>query len=395
MSRVAFIGDDFTGSTDALESYTLAGRCVRSCCTIESFAEALRDAEIDVVGMATIARSQSPVHMRPTIEPLVSASFDASVHRLHYKCCSTFDSSPAVGSLGVVLDILGKQSSTAIVGGTPALGRYCIFGQIYARFTDKVVYRIDRHPSMSRHPVTPMLEADLRRHLARQTERPIDLVDITSLRATPPRLNDTTLIDGLNTPDLARAKCCIDAGDVRTIVGGSGACEAIAGPARVGRDTVDRTSMPIMVISGSCSPATSAQIARAVANGFAEAIVRGPADANAAIDKARAALAAGRSIVIHTDAAARLNHPVDATLAAVASAAKFERIILCGGDTSGRIATELAITSIQMLGCTVRGVPVCRVHSSRTEIDQRQFLFKGGQIGPSTFFCDIRDGAHL
>jgi len=35
-----------------------------------------------------------------------------------------------------------------------------------------VWYRIDRHPTMRHHPVTPMTEADLRLHLAQQTKLP-------------------------------------------------------------------------------------------------------------------------------------------------------------------------------------------------------------------------------
>ena len=35
---------------------------------------------------------------------------------------------------------------------------------------------------MSRHPVTPMDEADLGRHLARQTEKPIGLVDFVAMK---------------------------------------------------------------------------------------------------------------------------------------------------------------------------------------------------------------------
>ena len=42
-------------------------------------------------------------------------------------------------------------------------------------------HRLDRHPTMSRHPVTPMDESDLGRHLARQTARKIGLVDFVTM----------------------------------------------------------------------------------------------------------------------------------------------------------------------------------------------------------------------
>ena len=40
---------------------------------------------------------------------------------------------------------------------------------------------------MSRHPVTPMTEADLRRHLSRQTDKRIGLVDFVCPEGRPMR----------------------------------------------------------------------------------------------------------------------------------------------------------------------------------------------------------------
>jgi uncharacterized protein YgbK (DUF1537 family) len=63
-----------------------------------------------------------------------------------------------------------------------------MFGNLFATVAG-ATYRLDRHPTMSRHPVTPMDEADLRLHLARQTNRPIALVDLLAL-AEPPEALD-------------------------------------------------------------------------------------------------------------------------------------------------------------------------------------------------------------
>ena len=66
----------------------------------------------------------------------------------------------------------------------PALGRYCVFGNLFARFgigSNGEIHRLDRHPSISRHPVTPMREADLRLHLAKQTGKKIALFDILQM----------------------------------------------------------------------------------------------------------------------------------------------------------------------------------------------------------------------
>jgi len=63
----------------------------------------------------------------------------------------------------------------------PHLKRFVLFGNLFAA-AGRDVYRIDWHPTMSRHPVTPMDEADLRRHLARQTRLRIGSVDILALQ---------------------------------------------------------------------------------------------------------------------------------------------------------------------------------------------------------------------
>src|SRR3546814_1650645 len=66
-------------------------------------------------------------------------------------------------------------------------------------------------PTMARHPVTPMHEADLRRHLAAQTDMPIALVPIDRIQAgTAPTLFDAVsdgavLFDGIDMPSLAAA----------------------------------------------------------------------------------------------------------------------------------------------------------------------------------------------
>src|SRR5690606_22062665 len=71
-----------------------------------------------------------------------------------------------------------------LVVGAPYLGRFCAFGNLFARVgtgQKGEVFRLDRHPSMSKHPVTPANESDLRRHLAQQTQKNITLVDVTKL----------------------------------------------------------------------------------------------------------------------------------------------------------------------------------------------------------------------
>src|SRR5262249_51989442 len=135
---------------------------------------------------------------------------------LHYKCCSTFDSAPHVGSIGAAIRALKPHFANAflpIVGGQPNLGRYCLFGTLFAAAgTGGTVHRIDRHPTMSVHPVTPMGEADLRRHLAAQGLARIGLIDYrgyengaagVTLEACLAQRPDAVLLDVACSADLA------------------------------------------------------------------------------------------------------------------------------------------------------------------------------------------------
>ena len=124
-------------------------------------------------------------HLPPVFEAL--AELNAPVN--HYKVCSTLDSSPTVGSIGRAIDlgvpIFGKRTGAAswqpMVVAAPEIGRYQAFGHLFAAYGDSV-FRLDKHPVMRTHPVTPMDEADVRVHVARQTSRPIGLVDFVAMK---------------------------------------------------------------------------------------------------------------------------------------------------------------------------------------------------------------------
>ncbi len=176
--RLVFYGDDFTGSTDALEVLAFAGlRCALFLKpprpeTLAQFAA------LDAAGVAGDSRAMSPAEMEATMPAMFEALASVGAPIIHYKVCSTFDSSPLVGSIGRVMEIVHERFTSGfipIVASTPALGRYCLFGNLFARSgTDGKVYRIDRHPIMSVHPVTPMAEGDLALHLAQQGEVAIE-----------------------------------------------------------------------------------------------------------------------------------------------------------------------------------------------------------------------------
>ena len=172
--RLAFYGDDFTGSTDALEVLTFAG--LRCALFLQVPSAALLEAlgPFDAVGVAGHSRAMSPDEMDEELPPVLA---QLPVPLVHYKVCSTFDSHPDVGSIGHVMDLARQafgHGVIPVVAATPALGRYCAFGHLFARSaTDGQVHRIDRHPIMRVHPVTPMTESDLARHFSMQTRQTV------------------------------------------------------------------------------------------------------------------------------------------------------------------------------------------------------------------------------
>src|SRR5208282_1786575 len=131
------------------------------------------------------SRSRGPAWMSRNLPAIFRAMRRLGAPINHYKVCSTFDSSPRVGSIGRAMELgrtVFRSGTVPIVVGAPHLGRAVVFGNLFAE-ADGVMYRIDRHPTMRRHPVTPMTEADLRLHLARQTKLPMGLVDLRAFQS--------------------------------------------------------------------------------------------------------------------------------------------------------------------------------------------------------------------
>jgi uncharacterized protein YgbK (DUF1537 family) len=140
--------------------------------------------DLRCVGVAGTSRAMSPAEMDAQFEPVLWELWSLDAPLTHYKVCSTFDSAPEVGSIGHVADmvrrVLNAGPTISVLAGAPPLRRYTVFGNHFAAAGDEV-FRLDRHPTMSRHPVTPMHEADLRVHLSHQTQAKIGLMSLPEL----------------------------------------------------------------------------------------------------------------------------------------------------------------------------------------------------------------------
>lgn len=430
---LSYYGDDFTGSTDALEFLTRAG--LKTVLFLDPpTTEKLRlYPDIQAVGVAGLTRSLPPEAMERELRPAFAALRALGAPHVHYKVCSTFDSSPKTGSIGRAIDIGASIFGGAFVPllvGAPALGRHCAFGNLFARMgigSAGEIHRLDRHPSMSKHPVTPADESDLRLHLAKQTAKSIALFDILKValpvqeaRSELEKLlsgkPEIVLFDVLYADQLALIGELIDghATQDRPLfsVGSSGVEMALGAhwskqqklkPVATWPQPLSTT--PLLVLSGSCSPVTAAQIAFASSTGFgsvnldAAALTRGE-NVESSIRLITSHLRAGRHVVAYTsngpaetpfsqEASRVLGTTLGIIADAVVAQSKVRRIMFAGGDTSSYAARSLGIDAVEMIAPLAPGAPLCRAHAANPLIEGLSVNFKGGQVGAEDYFASV------
>lgn len=414
-----FCGDDFTGSTDVMEALTTAG--LRTVLFLEPPAPGdLRRFEgIRAAGVAATSRAMTPAQMDRSLPPIFESLRALGAPTCHYKVCSTFDSSPAIGSIGRAIEIGASVFGarwTPLVVGAPVLRRYCLFGNLFATMNGET-FRIDRHPVMSRHPVTPMDEGDLRVHLARQTSRRIALMDW--LQLTAPDVDrrfeallasnpDIVLFDVLDDARLAEVGRLLWTSRPPFMAGSSGIEYALAAHWRLpaARLPAAAAAPRMIAVSGSCSAVTGSQIAWALENGYEGIRVTPEDDERDLLRLAMGALEAGRNPVLFTamgpadpairDARAegeRVGTCLGRLARRVIEASRLKRVVVAGGDTSGYVARQLGITALEMVAPLAPGSPLCRARSREDAFDGLEIAMKGGQVGKPDYFGSVLRGA--
>jgi uncharacterized protein YgbK (DUF1537 family) len=281
---------------------------------------------------------------------------------------------------------------------------------------------------MSKHPVTPADESDLRVHLSRQTPKTIGLLDILGLELPLEQQrailesSEVVLIDTMYETQLEGIGRLLDAFSVpgRTLFTvGSSAVEMALGAHWRSQGLLKPPAAwpdagragPLLVASGSCSPVTAGQIDWAIAHGFAEIaldarkICEGE---DTGVQKAVEYLLEGRSLILHT------GHTTTGSLGSVPAALlgsglgrlvrgivdraaqghslKIKRLVIAGGDTSSYAARALGIEAVEMICPLIPGAPLCRVHAPGSPVDGMEINLKGGQVGGEDYFQRLLEG---
>ncbi len=436
---LSFYGDDLTGSTDAMEVLALAGVPTVLFLEAPTPEQLANFPHCRAIGVAGTSRAQSPDWMARELPPVFAALRELGAPICHYKTCSTFDSAPEVGNIGRAIEIgqaVFRGPYVPLVIGVPTLARYTLFGHLFATL-DGTTYRIDRHPVMSRHPVTPMSESEIGKHLAAQSDARFGLVDILALRgpASEAALDaclrdgaEIVLFDVLEEGDLARIGRLLGQrlGQGPIFAAGSSGLEyALVKHWLMTGDASGKSTLPpagpverLAAVSGSCSPVTEEQILAACDDGFVGIAVDAAAltapetaleSSKDAIERALEALKRGRSVIVYSALGRRsgfvetrdldsiaFNHRLGSQLGMIlrelVAREKLSRVVVAGGDTSGHAARQLGLFAFTLRMPISPGAPLCLGHAVDRDVDGLEIALKGGQVGGTGYFRQVLDG---
>ena len=445
---LAFYGDDFTGSADAMEALTING--VKTALflghpTQERLNKSL--SSLQAVGISGVSRTMTPEQMDAELPDQLALLDSLNPRLIHYKVCATFDSSPSIGSIGHAADIAFKvidPSSGVIVQGVPLLGRYIVFGNHFTVYGDQR-YRLDRHPVMSKHPITPMGEGDLRVHFGQQSKKKVKLIDLLHLGESYDKLsvrfdryseeNDIVLFDTLDDKNLLQIGELLhekSADGKIFAVGSSGFEYAMASYWREKGIIEKPKEFPsigpvdqLIVISGSAAANTADQINYAASQGFRNIVLKTDllVDDQAAADERKRVireslgyLKEGKSILLSatigpddpiiektrsrvrqlgidkSETGKIIGRQQGLILRELLTETGLGRVCVAGGDTCSYTLRQLDIHSLELLMPIAPAAPLCLAFSDNPAFDNLQVASKGGQIGAPDYFIQVLEG---
>jgi 3-dehydrotetronate 4-kinase len=411
------IADDFTGATDLANTLARGGMRTRLSIGVPADASGEaddgRDGGADAVVVALKSRSTPPADAVAQSLAALDWLEGRGVRQVLFKYCSTFDSTDR-GNIGPVTDALLDRlgGTTVACPAFPATGRTVYQGHLF------VGDRLLSESGMRDHPLTPMRDADLVRVLSRQSRNAVGLVPWRHVAAGPEAVRSTlgrladegrriAVVDAVCDADLhAIGGACRD---FRLITGASGVAMGLPANFRASGLLPERPeeSWPAIegaavVLSGSCSPATRAQVAAFSDRHPAfrlrpEALAEG-SGRDEALAWAESRLGDG-PLLIHAGAvpeevarvqdalgreqAGRLVEEALAGLAVALRARGVGRLVVAGGETSGAVVAALGVRWLRIGGEIAPGVPWTVTDGT----PPLGLVLKSGNFGGPDFFA--------
>ncbi|WP_213686063.1 3-oxo-tetronate kinase [Roseicyclus sp.] len=400
--RLGCIGDDFTGSSDLANTLAKGGMRVVQYCGIPD-RPAAPDVDAGVVALKT--RSMPPGDAVAQSLAALEWLRAQGCEQIFFKHCSTFDSTPE-GNIGPVADALAEvldAHQVIVCPAFPGAGRSIYQGHLF------VMDRLLNESGMQNHPLTPMVDADIRRWLAPQTRHAVGHVAAVDVFAGPERIAQALaaqhaaghrliVVDAIRDADLMAIGAA--ARGLPLITGGSGV--ALGLPANFGCTPApvawQGQSGRAAILSGSCSTATRAQVAHHAAQHPTREIVAADviegrisaaeiADwllaqdglplAYSSADPAEVARVQDR---FGREAAATAIEGLFAEVARRLVAGGVTRLITAGGETSGAVVEGLGLTDLAIGPEIDPGVPALRARPDLV------VALKSGNFGAEDFF---------
>jgi len=407
------VADDFTGATDLANTLVKGG--MRTVQLIGTPEEGDAPLQADAVVVALKSRTAPPAWAVDQSTKALRWLRCAGARQILFKYCSTFDSTDR-GNIGPVADALLEELGadfTVFCPAFPENGRTVYRGYLF------VGDGLLSESGMRDHPLTPMRDANLVRVLGRQTSHKVGLVPLEAVlrgaravRAEFARLRREgcrhAILDAVQDADLLTIGEAV--ADLSLVTGGSGIALGLpenfrrAGLLETGQraDRLPRVCGAAAVISGSCSPATLAQVAamRARYPTFEVdpmALAAGEPVVACALEWAEVHLSEGPLLISASAAPERVRAVqdslgreragslVEAALAEIARglvARGARRLVVAGGETAGAVVQALGITGLRIGPQIDPGVP----WTASLNDPPLALALKSGNFGREDFF---------
>lgn len=408
------IADDLTGATDLANTLTRRGMHTVQTIGIPKGAAPASDAVVVALKSRTIPAAEAVDQSLAACRWLKANG----AKQIFFKYCSTFDSTDE-GNIGPVADALLDELGSGFTIACPAFpenGRTIYFGHLF------VGGELLSDSPMKNHPLTPMRDANLLRVLQRQSHYKVGLVPYRIVKQGAPAIGEAyatlasegvrhAIVDALEDRDLENIGAASSA--LPLITGGSGVAIGLPQNYRTARliqpredaMALDKVGGPGIVLSGSCSVATLAQVERFAAKHPTKAIDpltlasdpkttiaallawavarlgKGPALIHASAPPDTVAAVQAR---LGRDNAGKMIELAIAQLAQGLAAQGVRRFIIAGGETSGAVVSALGIEALEIGPQIAAGVPACLSYGS----PRYALALKSGNFGGPEFFME-------
>ena len=422
------VADDLTGAADLASMLSSGGVRTALCLDAERVA-AVGGGMYDAVVVALKTRSIEPDDACARTLEALEALRGRGARQIYFKYCSTFDSSTR-GNIGPVTSALLRALQAPFAVAVPALpvnGRTQYLGYLF------VGDRLLSETHMRDHPIHPMTDANLVRHLQAQMRERVELVPYGRVRQGAAAIRRSidelaaggtavALVDAITDEDLLEiAEAVVDH---RLVTGGSGLGRALAevwkrnGILAPGEKAAadDLEAGNVLILCGSCSSATLDQLSelrQTFGAGAMIDVLHLVEDFSAEVDRVYRSLrhavtesgwacafsSAGVAERKRTSAAAMergipgdvLARRIEAAHRELASRAVAEglvrHIVVAGGETAGAVAEGLDLGALEVADVLDPGVPVLRpIEQGPAPTALLSVTYKSGNFGGPGFF---------